>query len=130
VRVPPTVSFLPVLGVLECSMQQQAPFWNACNRELLEMSKVCEANKTVFKLKKNKKILMATRKSNNTVEEEEEDFACRRRAETIQRTDTLLYRSPSNSGNAWLKLLSSLKELVFSQGSRKPAQNTSVGTNY
>lgn len=73
---------------------------------------------------------MATRKSNNTVEEEEEDFACRRRAETIQRTDTLLYRSPSNSGNAWLKLLSSLKELVFSQGSRKPAQNTSVGTNY
>jgi hypothetical protein len=72
VRVPPTVSFLPVLGVLECSMQQQAYFWNACNRELLEMSKICEANKTVFKLKKNKKkILMATRKSNKTVEEEE-----------------------------------------------------------
>jgi hypothetical protein len=89
------------------------PLLEACNRELLEMSKVCEANKTVFKLRK---ILMATRKSNKTVEEEEEeeeDFACRRRAETIQRTDTLLFRSPSNSGNAWLKLLSSLKELVF-----------------
>lgn len=109
-RVPPTVSFLPVLGVLECSMQEQASFWNACNRELLEMSKVCEANKTVFKLKK---ILMATRKSNKTVEEE--DFACRRRAETIQRTDTLLFRSPSNSGNAWLKLLSSLKELSLKE---------------
>jgi Na+-translocating ferredoxin:NAD+ oxidoreductase RnfC subunit len=114
-------------------MQQQVPFWNACNRELLEMSKVCEANKTVFKLKKNKKkILMATRKSNKTVEEEEEeeeDFACRRRAETIQRTDTILCRAPSNSENAWLKLLSSLKELVFLQGSRKPTQNTSVATN-
>jgi hypothetical protein len=110
-------------------MQQQAPFWNACNRELLEMSKVCEANKTVFKLKKNKKILMATRKSNKTVEEEEEeDFACRRRAETIQRTDTLLCRSPSNSGNAWLKLLSSLKVLVLLQGRRNPTQNTSVAT--
>ncbi len=95
------------------------------------MSKVCEANKTVFKLKKNKKkILMATRKSNKTVEEEEEeDFACRRRAETIQRTDTLLCRSPSNSGNAWLKLLSSLKELVFLQESRIPTQNTSVASN-
>lgn len=56
---------------------------------------------------------MATRKSNKTVEEE--DFACRRRAETIQRTDTLLFRSPSNSGNAWLKLLSSLKELSLKE---------------
>ncbi len=57
------------------------------------MSKVCEANKTVFKLKKNKKkILMATRKSNKTVEEEEEeeDFACRRRAET-SKGQTLFY---------------------------------------
>jgi hypothetical protein len=54
------------------------------------MSKVCEANKTVFKLKKSKKkILMATRKSNKTVEKEAEEELRQSKGQTLFCADLL-----------------------------------------